>query len=346
MTWLNAPLSDEQHEVIHLVRSVVPGLTGLAGADGIDDPSAVAAAREALAESGIWSIGIDDELGGGGASFDLRQAAFIALGATTPSLALASAHAHVATLVVSQASALDGLCAEIVEGSRPVCIVEIDDPHVRLEVGGDRVHGVIGRLDPAGTDPAVIVLDGDDAAWVLVPGSITNSAAVRRTGLAGAMTISAVIDASGENLHRIEGVDLPGIRSSLYAAGSAIAAGIAVAAAEGALEYSRERVQFGAALTALPTVRAALVEQSSGAVESIALVLTASPSRADRAAAVLRDNCERAISIAGAALQSHGGYGYLDDYDVERLLRDAVSLRAATGASTVLHRVANALVTS
>ena len=35
--------------------------------------------------------------------------------------------------------------------------------------------------------------------------------------------------------------------------------------------------------------------------------------------------------MTAAALQSHGGYGYLTEYPVERMLRDAVSLRAACG---------------
>jgi alkylation response protein AidB-like acyl-CoA dehydrogenase len=37
--------------------------------------------------------------------------------------------------------------------------------------------------------------------------------------------------------------------------------------------------------------------------------------------------------VAAKALQVHGGYGYTQDFAVERLLRDAISLRAATGVT-------------
>ncbi|WP_408646357.1 acyl-CoA dehydrogenase family protein [Streptomyces jeddahensis] len=37
--------------------------------------------------------------------------------------------------------------------------------------------------------------------------------------------------------------------------------------------------------------------------------------------------------MAAKALQVHGGYGYTQDFAVERLLRGAISLRAATGVT-------------
>jgi alkylation response protein AidB-like acyl-CoA dehydrogenase len=38
-----------------------------------------------------------------------------------------------------------------------------------------------------------------------------------------------------------------------------------------------------------------------------------------------------AVRVADDGVQLHGGYGYVDDYPAERLLRDAVSLRALAG---------------
>jgi alkylation response protein AidB-like acyl-CoA dehydrogenase len=37
------------------------------------------------------------------------------------------------------------------------------------------------------------------------------------------------------------------------------------------------------------------------------------------------------VRVADDGVQLHGGYGYVDDYPAERLLRDAVSLRALAG---------------
>lgn len=73
---------------------------------------------------------------------------------------------------------------------------------------------------------------------------------------------------------------------------------------------------------------------------SLDSALVAEVPNPDRAASILRDNCERAISVAADSLLSHGGYGYLLEYDVERMVRDAVSLRAATGAYAAFRRSA------
>jgi alkylation response protein AidB-like acyl-CoA dehydrogenase len=43
-------------------------------------------------------------------------------------------------------------------------------------------------------------------------------------------------------------------------------------------------------------------------------------------------------------VQSHGGYGYMTEYRVEGLLRDAVSLRAAARATESARAAARALV--
>jgi hypothetical protein len=51
------------------------------------------------------------------------------------------------------------------------------------------------------------------------------------------------------------------------------------------------------------------------------------------AVSAAQENLERAIEVAAKALQVHGGYGYTQDFAVERLLRDAISPRAATGVT-------------
>ena len=113
-------------------------------------------------------------------------------------------------------------------------------------------------------------------------------------------------------------------------------------AASQAEDYARTRVQFGAPLVRIPMVRASLAAQAGAAATSIAEVLQADGESGTRAAAALRGNCERAISVCAAALQSHGGYGYLREFGVEGLLRDAVSLRAAAGVLAATRRAATA----
>jgi alkylation response protein AidB-like acyl-CoA dehydrogenase len=47
-----------------------------------------------------------------------------------------------------------------------------------------------------------------------------------------------------------------------------------------------------------------------------------------RVAGAARTAAEAAVRATGEAIQLHGGYGYIVDTGVERLLRDALSIRA------------------
>jgi alkylation response protein AidB-like acyl-CoA dehydrogenase len=140
----------------------------------------------------------------------------------------------------------------------------------------------------------------------------------------------------------IDGADLASARVRLRLGAAAVAAGIAGAAADAAAEYAAGRVQFGAPLTALPTVRHSLLAQASAVTTMLAAVVAA-PDDPGAAAAVQRAACDGAIDVCAAALQSHGGYGYLVEYGAERRLRDAVSLRAATDVQGAAAAAAGAL---
>lgn len=342
MTRFTRTLTEEQREIVGLVEGLLVALPDLEDeTSGAERAQHVPEARAALVESGVWSIGIDEGAGGGGATRDLLLAALLALGAEQPACAWAVAQAHAAAEVLAGVPELSELLAGVVAGEQPVCVVELDDPGVALDPSAD-LGGRIGRLDPAGEAPAVVVLDGRASAWVLAPGALTLTPPLRRTGLSGALTVSAEVDAGSARATQVTDLDVDAIRATLQLGAAAIAAGLASAAAEAAQAYSRERVQFGGPLTALPTVRAALAEQAAGAESALAAVFQ-TPASPSLAAVVLRDNCERAIDIAASALQSLGGYGYLREYGIERKVRDAVSLRAATGAVQAMRRIADRL---
>ncbi|WP_157937029.1 acyl-CoA dehydrogenase family protein [Geodermatophilus chilensis] len=133
-------------------------------------------------------------------------------------------------------------------------------------------------------------------------------------------------------------------RTLLDVGAAAVAAGIAGAAARAALDHSGTREQFGAPLTDLPTVRASLSAQEAAARSVLATALATGIEDARAAAAALAPACDLALDVAAAAVQSHGGYGYMAEYAVEGLLRDAVSLRAATRATESARAAARALV--
>lgn len=273
-----------------------------------DRPAEVAALRARLAELGVWTLGVADELGGGGADDALAATAFARLGRRWAALGWAAVQAHAA--------------AELLAGHPEL--------RSRIHAGDFAVAVTQGqRVDAAGETPHVIVLR-EDGARLYEPESLSYRP-LRRTGLDGALTRS--IEPAGKGTALDADVAAGTVRLRLGAA--AVAAGIADAAAEAALDYSATRKQFGAALTALPTVRESLFSSSAAAATLLRQVHQNANATPWQAAAMLDAACESAIDAAARAVQSHGGYGYLTEYPVERLLRDAVSLRAACDTAAV-----------
>jgi hypothetical protein len=142
--------------------------------------------------------------------------------------------------------------------------------------------------------------------------------------------------------------------------GAAVALGIAQAAFEHAARYSREREQFGRALTAFGAIRhklagmatriaaaRALVRETAAALEApdgeggVGMApwpghpgLPATPDMARWAAS------HAAVSVAREAVQIFGGYGYMRDYPVEKLMRDASGTGICEATGEVLRIIA------
>ncbi|HYH31737.1 MAG TPA: acyl-CoA dehydrogenase family protein, partial [Pseudonocardia sp.] len=134
--------------------------------------------------------------------------------------------------------------------------------------------------------------------------------------------------------------DLPGraALALLHLQLAALACGLAAGALDAASRYVAEREQFGAPLTALPTVQRTVFDAHAalrGAQHQVDALAADEPLGPVAAAAALRSATEVAVDVATTGVQLHGGYGYLTDYPAERFLRDAVSLRAAAATTAV-----------
>lgn len=142
--------------------------------------------------------------------------------------------------------------------------------------------------------------------------------------------------------------------------GAAVALGIAQAAFEHAARYSREREQFGRSLTAFGAIRhklagmvtriaaaRSLVRETARALEEAGTEgsvgtaswtdrpgLAATPDMARWAAS------HAAVSVAREAVQIFGGYGYMRDYPVEKLMRDASGTGICEATGEVLRIIA------
>ncbi|TNC29749.1 acyl-CoA dehydrogenase [Amycolatopsis alkalitolerans] len=301
-----------------------------------EHPADIAVLRRRLAELGVWTLGAT--MDGDPAGDELAAIAFARLGRSWAALAWASVQAHAAVDVVGDSE----LSAAIRAGDSAVAVLDQSSAVVHMTARDGWLSGRIDRLDPAGERPHVILL-GEGSARV-IPAEALRFEPLRRTGLDGALTVSAeTTEAVREADVTRAGVDTTAARIRLRLGAAAIAAGIADAAAEAALSYSAQREQFGAPLTALPTVRDALFLSSGAATTALRQVLRPRDCSAWQAAAVLDSLCEQAIDTCALAVQSHGGYGYLAEYPVERLLRDAVSLRAAADVAGARRAAASEL---
>ncbi len=117
--------------------------------------------------------------------------------------------------------------------------------------------------------------------------------------------------------------------------------GIARAAFEAALRYARERVQFGKPIIEHQSIAnlladmhtrinaARLLTHHAARLRSAGLPCLSEASQAKLFAS------EMAEQVCSSAIQIHGGYGYLEDYPVERYYRDARITQIYEGTSEI-----------
>ncbi|MBI5285019.1 MAG: acyl-CoA dehydrogenase family protein [Chloroflexi bacterium] len=124
----------------------------------------------------------------------------------------------------------------------------------------------------------------------------------------------------------------------VFIAGESI--GIAEEALALAVGYARERKQFGQAIGSFQLIQAKLadmytqVEAARALVYQTAMRAEHGPVHKEAAAAILFA-AEMSTRVALDAMQVHGGYGYLNDLPLGRLVRDAKLLEIGAGTSEI-----------
>lgn len=127
--------------------------------------------------------------------------------------------------------------------------------------------------------------------------------------------------------------------------------GIAQAAYDAALEYSRQRTAFGQPISDFQAIQLKLADiathlQAARLMTYWAASEQAAGKRADMAAGMAKYFAsEVAIMASLEAMRVHGGYGYSTEYVVERLYRDAPLMSIGEGTNDIMRMViAKALV--
>jgi acyl-CoA dehydrogenase len=122
---------------------------------------------------------------------------------------------------------------------------------------------------------------------------------------------------------------------------SAVATGLSERLIDEGVRYASDRVQFGKPISQFQLIQGMLADCEAEALASRAMVERVARMRDDGRRVTKETACckyfttEALGRIADRVLQIHGGYGYIKEYPIERLFRDARLLRIYEGTSQI-----------
>jgi butyryl-CoA dehydrogenase len=124
------------------------------------------------------------------------------------------------------------------------------------------------------------------------------------------------------------------------------AVGVAQAALEEALNYSKIRKQFGAAISSFQAIQHMLadmatnVEAARALIYQTAKVIDSGEKNIGRLSAMSKlFASDMAMKVTIDAVQILGGYGYMKDYPVERMMRDAKITQIYEGTNQIQRNI-------
>ena len=173
----------------------------------------------------------------------------------------------------------------------------------------------------------------------------------KKMGIRGSATYELIFQdcrIPKENLLGPEGRGFPIAMHTLDGGRIGIAAqalGIAEGALETTINYVKERKQFGRAIAAQQNTQFVLADMATKVEAAKMLVYKAAMAKATQktysfeAAQAKLFAAEVAMEVTTKAVQLHGGYGYIREYDVERMMRDAKITEIYEGTSEVQRMV-------
>jgi alkylation response protein AidB-like acyl-CoA dehydrogenase len=122
---------------------------------------------------------------------------------------------------------------------------------------------------------------------------------------------------------------------------AALSLGTAQGAYEAALQYAKERQQFGKPISQFQAISFKLAEMATE-IEAAKLLTYYAAERKDHGQSVTTEAAmakyyasEVAVKVANEAVQVFGGYGYIKDFPVEKFYRDAKLCTIGEGTSEI-----------
>ena len=127
---------------------------------------------------------------------------------------------------------------------------------------------------------------------------------------------------------------------------AACSLGTAQRAFDMALEYAKTREQFGHSIAEFQAIQFKLADMATD-LEAARLMLYEAAKTLDdgkaektrKSAMAKRFVTDTCFNVANEALQIHGGYGYLQDYEVERMVRDLRVHQILEGTNEVMRMI-------
>jgi alkylation response protein AidB-like acyl-CoA dehydrogenase len=199
---------------------------------------------------------------------------------------------------------------------------------------------VMARTGEGRDGISAFVVDGDS------PG-MTAGAAEKKMGLKGSNTVPLTFENVRVPAARLLGQEGDGFRIALHALDggrigiSAQSLGIGLAAIGEATQYMSQRKAFGKTIDRLQALQFMIADAATEMEAARLLMLRAAdlrdrgqPMTQEAAMAKLfaSEACGRAVD---SCLQIHGGYGYVKEFPIERLYRDARVTRIYEGTSEI-----------
>jgi alkylation response protein AidB-like acyl-CoA dehydrogenase len=136
-----------------------------------------------------------------------------------------------------------------------------------------------------------------------------------------------------------------------FEVGRMLAASQAVGLAQGAIDetvrYTKERIQFGKPIAAQEAIQFMLSDMVAGTEASRLLTYKAAYDLDNNDKNRIAISCpvakymssDNAMKVTTDAVQILGGYGYMKDYPVERMMRDAKLIQIYTGTNQIMRLV-------
>ena len=127
---------------------------------------------------------------------------------------------------------------------------------------------------------------------------------------------------------------------------AACSLGTAQRAYEKALDYAKDREQFGQSIAEFQAIQFKLADMATE-LEAARLMLYEAARTLDegklektrKSAMAKRFVTDSCFNVANEALQIHGGYGYLQDYEVERMVRDLRVHQILEGTNEIMRMI-------